>query len=112
EHQGSAFARRFDANSYLYISRAMDYYDAALWGDGDLDRACARAQSRFLLISFSSDWLYPPQQMRQLAMALCRNRKRVTYVELPSSYGHDAFLLEVEKLQELIPLFLEGGLVG
>lgn len=110
EHQGNAFVQRFDANSYLYISRAMDYYDASVWGDGDLDRACARAESRFLLISFSSDWLYPPRQMRELAVALCRNRKPVTYIELPSNYGHDAFLLEVDKLEELIPAFLEGRL--
>jgi len=111
EYQGSAFVQRFDANSYLYISRAMDYYDAASWGNGDLDKACARPDSRFLLVSFSSDWLYPPRQMRELALALCRNRKPVTYIDLPSSYGHDAFLLEVEKLEEIITCFLEGGLV-
>lgn len=109
QHQGQAFVERFDANSYLYISRAMDYYDAAQWGDGDLDKACSRIVSKFLLVSFSSDWLYTPEQMKELALALCRNRKPVTYVNIPSSYGHDAFLLEVEKLEPLIRSFLEGG---
>jgi homoserine O-acetyltransferase len=110
QHQGRAFVERFDANSYLYISRAMDYYDAASsWGEGDLDRALARVDSRFLLVSFSSDWLYPPEQMRELALGLCRNRKPVTYVDLPSSYGHDAFLLETPKLGPLVRNFCEGG---
>ncbi|MDH7577464.1 MAG: homoserine O-acetyltransferase [Bacillota bacterium] len=108
-HQGEAFVERFDANSYLYITRAMDYYDAANWGEGDLDRACSRIQSRLLLVSFSSDWLYPPEQMKELALALTRSRKRVSYVNIPSTYGHDAFLLEVEKLSCLVRSFLEGG---
>jgi homoserine O-acetyltransferase len=63
-YQGQSFVSRFDANSYLYITRAMDYYDAADRGEGDLDRACENARSRFLLISFSSDWLYTPEQMK------------------------------------------------
>lgn len=109
QHQGQSFVERFDANSYLYISRAMDYYDAASWGDGDLDKACSRVDSKFLLVSFSSDWLYTPEQMEELAMSLYRNRKPATYVNIPSSYGHDAFLLETEKLEPLVRGFLEGG---
>lgn len=109
EHQGRAFTERFDANSYLYLSRAMDYYDAAFRGAGNLDQACARAEASFLLVSFSSDWLYPPDQLRELALALYRNRKAVTCVNLPSSYGHDAFLLETERLAPLVRSFLEGG---
>jgi len=101
---------RFDANSYLYITRAMDYYDAADWGDGDLEKACSRAKAKFLLVSFSSDWLYTPEQMKELSFALYRNRKNVTYVDIPSTYGHDAFLLEVDKLTPIISKFLKGGI--
>jgi homoserine O-acetyltransferase len=108
QHQGEAFVERFDANSYLYITRAMDYYDASAWGGGDLDKACERIKCRLLLVSFSSDWLYPVSQMKDLALALCRNRKQFGYVNIPSSYGHDAFLLETEKLSFLIRCFLEG----
>lgn len=108
-HQGEAFAERFDANSYLYITRAMDYYDAAAWGGGDLDQACQRIKSRLLLVSFSSDWLYRPEQTKELAQALYRNRKLASYVNIDSSYGHDAFLLETDKLSYLVRCFLEGG---
>jgi len=93
----------------LYITKAMDYYDAAVWGDGDLDRACRRIQIRSLLVSFSSDWLYTADQMKELAFSLCRNRKPVSYVNIQSSYGHDAFLLEVEKQAHLVRCFLDGG---
>jgi homoserine O-acetyltransferase len=108
DHQGQSFVQRFDANSYLYITRAMDYYDASSWGQGDLDLACSRAKCEFLLASFSSDWLYTPEQMKELALALIRNRKAVTYVNIPSMYGHDAFLLETEELSALIRNFLQG----
>lgn len=70
QHQGESFVERFDANSYLYLTRAMDYYDAADWGEGYLDQACRRIDSRLLLVSFSSDWLYPPEQLKKLALAL------------------------------------------
>ncbi|NPV72922.1 MAG: homoserine O-acetyltransferase [Pelotomaculum sp.] len=108
-HQGKAFVERFDANSYLYITRAMDYYDASAWGEGDLDKACRRIESRLLLVSFSSDWLYSPAHTKELALALGRARKRVSYANIESSYGHDAFLLEVEKLSHLVRCFLGEG---
>lgn len=110
-HQGNSFVERFDANSYLYITRAMDYYDAAVWGDGDLDLACRRIESRLLLVSFTSDWLYTPDQMKELALALGRNRKRVSYVNIQSSYGHDAFLLENDKMAQLVRCFLEKRVI-
>jgi homoserine O-acetyltransferase len=107
DYQGQAFVERFDANSYLYITRAMDYYDAAeRWGRGDLTRAADRVQADVLIVSFSSDWLYTPAQCKELAAALRQRRKQVTYVEVPSSYGHDAFLIETEKLGFLITEFL------
>lgn len=106
EHQGQSFVQRFDANSYLYLTRAMDYYDAALSGGGDLTAACAALQARLLLISFSSDWLYPPESTREVARAVLANNRAVSYVEIPSDYGHDAFLLETAHTTPLVESFL------
>jgi len=107
DHQGRSFVERFDANSYLYITRAMDYYDAAArWGGGDLAEACSRVRSRVMIVAFDSDWLYPPEQCRELALALTRNGKPVTYVRVPSRYGHDAFLVETEDVGRLLASFL------
>jgi homoserine O-acetyltransferase len=106
--QAEGFIERFDPNSYLYITKAMDYYDAARWGDGDLVRATARAQGEWLIASFTSDWLYTSASCRRLADALTANLKPVTYIDIESGYGHDAFLLEVDTLERLIGGFLEG----
>lgn len=109
DYQAQAFTQRFDANSYLYISRAMDYYDAAQnHGGGDLLAAARKIKSRVLIVSFTSDWLYPPGQCRELAEAMCRLGQPVTYVEIPSIYGHDAFLLETDELSRLVAAFLEN----
>jgi homoserine O-acetyltransferase/O-succinyltransferase len=112
-YQGRSFAERFDANAYLYVTRAMDYYDAARnWGDGDLTEACKRIDSKMLVVSFSTDWLYPPRECRELAMAISRNRHPVTYVNINSNYGHDAFLVEHDQLGGLLRNFLndrQGG---
>ncbi len=112
DHQGRSFVERFDANSYLYITRAMDYYDAAAqWGgpNHDLVHACQRIASRVMVVSFSSDWLYPPQHCREFALALCRAGKSVTYVDVPSPYGHDSFLVETEPVGHLLRHFLDGA---
>ena len=85
--------RRYDANSYLYITRAMDYYDASIWGDGDLVKAASRLTAKTMVVSFSSDWLFPPELCRELVSAMCRTGRPVTYVDIPSRYGHDAFLV-------------------
>ncbi|MDW7738493.1 MAG: homoserine O-acetyltransferase [Bacillota bacterium] len=106
EHQGRSFVRRFDANSYLYLTRAMDYFDASLYGEGDLTLACAPITAKMLLISYSSDWLYPPSETRKIAEALLANKKPVSYIEIESDYGHDAFLLETEQTRPLIESFL------
>ena len=107
KYQGQAFTERFDANSYLYITRAMDYYDAAgQWADGDLVEACRRIQSKVMVVSFSSDWLYTPEQCREFTLAMCRAGKTVTYVNVPSMYGHDAFLVETEPVSHLLRSFL------
>jgi homoserine O-acetyltransferase len=108
-HQARSFSERFDANSYLYMTKAMDYYDASLnWGDGDLTKAASRARCAWLVVSFTSDWLYTPAQCKEWVNALCANRLPVTYVNIESSYGHDAFLLEVDTISRLISDFLEG----
>ena len=102
-YQGRVFVERFDANSYLYIIRAMDYYDAAdIWGGGDLVEACRRIESELLVASFSSDWLYTPDGCQQLVHSICRNAKPVTYIDIPSQYGHDAFLVETERVGTLL----------
>jgi homoserine O-acetyltransferase/O-succinyltransferase len=108
-HQGRSFVSRFDANSYLYLSRAMDYFDAASYAGGDLEAACAAIRADLLLISYSSDWLYPPVATRAVAEAVLAAGHPVSYIEIPSSYGHDAFLLETEKTAPLIHSFLRRG---
>lgn len=108
KHQGESFVRRYDPNSYLYITRAMDYYDASVWGEGDLVRAASRLKARTLAVSFSSDWLFPPELCRELVSAMCRAGRPVTYVDIPSRYGHDAFLVETETVSRLIHSFLSN----
>jgi homoserine O-acetyltransferase len=106
EHQGSKFVDRFDANSFIYLSKAMDYYDL---GErfGGLEAAFSEARSKFLVVSFSSDWLYPPPQAKELVFAMMKRGKDVSYTELSSPYGHDSFLLETERQGRLISSFLE-----
>ncbi len=104
-YRGDNFVRRFDANSYLYITRAMDYFDLS---DGRLIRDGGEIRPRFLVISFKSDWLYPPHQSREIVRELKRGRVDATYCELDSTYGHDAFLLETEAQTALITHFLDN----
>jgi homoserine O-acetyltransferase len=94
-YQGDSFTRRLDANSYLYLSRALSYFDLArAYGNGSLCEAMAQVKARFLILSFSSDWLYPPSDSADLAEALRANGVDVEDHVIESSYGHDAFLLE------------------
>ncbi|KPV51118.1 homoserine acetyltransferase, partial [Kouleothrix aurantiaca] len=107
EYQGASFNARFDANSYLYITKAMDYWD--LPGRyGSLDAALARSQSEFLLLSFTSDWLYPVDESQQIADALARLDRPAEHVVLPSSAGHDAFLVDYQPQGPIITEFLAG----
>ncbi|MFB0524398.1 MAG: homoserine O-acetyltransferase [Phycisphaerae bacterium] len=107
DYQGQTFVERFDANSYLYITKAADYFD--LQKDyGSLTQAFANTKSRFLIISFASDWLYTPAQSRAMVEALAANRKDVSYCCLASPYGHDAFLLEPQVLGRFICCFLQA----
>jgi homoserine O-acetyltransferase len=107
-HQGSTFTQRFDANSYLTITRAMDYFDIAAEHDDDLARAFAGARTRFCVISFSSDWLFPTADSRAVARALNRAAANVSFVEIASDKGHDAFLLDEPDFHRTLAGFLEG----
>jgi len=91
-HQGEGFVSRFDPNSYIYLTKALDQFD--LFGGKPPDEVLRRAQSRFLVISFASDWLYPPAQSRELVRLLKRARVAATYINLETLYGHDSFLIE------------------
>ena len=108
-HQGSSFVNRFDANSYLTITRAMDYFDIAADHDGDLTSAFAGTRTRFCVISFSSDWLFPTAQSRAVARALNRAAANVSFVEIETDKGHDAFLLDEPALDRTIRGFLAGA---
>lgn len=121
DYQGNKFVERFDANSYLYITKAMDYFDLACWSlEGTsavtsqhdelslLTAVLTRVQARFLVVSFSSDWLFTPAQSRVLVNALLTAQKDVSYCNIQSPYGHDAFLLEPQALGRLISGFLAG----
>ncbi len=107
-HQGQSFINRFDANSYLYITRALDQFDLA-HAYGSLEQAFAPLEGDTLVIGFTSDWLFPPEQNRTLALALLRAGKRASYAELSTDLGHDSFLLESEELYSLVRAFLERG---
>ncbi|MBF0864362.1 MAG: homoserine O-acetyltransferase [Gluconobacter potus] len=108
-HQGSSFVRRFDANSYLTITRAMDYFDLAAEHDGDLANPFRKSQTRFCVVSFSSDWLFPTSQSRLLVRALNRAGANVSFVEIESDRGHDAFLLEEPDFDRTIRGFITGA---
>lgn len=107
DYQGSRFVDRFDANTYLYFSKAMDYFDLAHRGDGDLTRALSQVSSRFLVISYDSDWLFPPSQSKEIVNAMVAARKEVSYCNIHCPYGHDSFLLENDVQVGLISGFLE-----
>jgi homoserine O-acetyltransferase len=104
-YRGSQFVDRFDANSYLYITKAMDLFDVTN-GHASLPAAMEHAQARFLVISFTSDWLYPTYQSLEVVSALRGRNRDVAFCELPSNYGHDAFLVDVAEQTELIRGFL------
>ncbi len=108
-HQGSTFVRRFDANSYLTITRAMDLFDLAADHDGDLARAFQGSRTRFLIVSFSSDWLFPTAQSRAIVRALNRAGANSSFVEIATDKGHDAFLLDEPDFHEALGGFLAGA---
>jgi homoserine O-acetyltransferase len=106
-YQGARFTERFDANSYLYITKAMDYFDVTRTY-GPLRTAFADLPARFLVISYSSDWHFPTAQSRELVRALISAGRDVSFVDIESPYGHDAFLIEEERLTRIVGAFLRG----
>jgi homoserine O-acetyltransferase/O-succinyltransferase len=108
-HQGLSFVDRFDANSYLYITRAMDYFDLAEPYDGSLAKAFSGTKTRFCLISFDSDWLYPTAESRRVVKALNAAGAAASFVELSSPFGHDAFLLDAPEMNRIVAGFLKAG---
>lgn len=106
-YQGQAFVNRFDANTYLYITRALDLYD--LRGeDGTLESTLEKVKANVMTVGFTSDWLFPPEQNLEIVRALLRCGKNATYAEIESDLGHDSFLIESPKLYELITYFLDA----
>jgi homoserine O-acetyltransferase len=109
QHQGDTFTRRFDAKSYLYITKAIDYFDLSL--EGSLIQGLAPVQAKILVIGIDSDWLYPPYQQQEIVSALTASEKEVRYAEIRSHHGHDAFLLEGGQLNYLVGTFLSRSQV-
>ena len=107
-YQGDKFAEYFDANTYLLITRALDYFDPARAYGGDLSRALARAKCKFLLVSFSTDWRFAPQRSREMVKALLDNRRDVSYAEINAPHGHDAFLLDDARYLGVVGAYFQG----
>ena len=108
-HQGSTFVDRFDANSYLYITRAMDYFDLAAEHGDVLANAFRGTKTRFCVVSFTSDWLYPTRESREIVQALNAVAANVSFVEIESNNGHDAFLLEEPEFFATVRGFLNAA---
>lgn len=106
-HQGDKFSEYFDANTYLLITRALDYFDPAREFDGDLSAALARAQADFLVVSFSTDWRFAPARSREIVKALLDNRRAVSYAEIDAPHGHDAFLLDDARYHAAVRAYFE-----
>ncbi len=106
-YQGDKFSDYFDANTYLLITRALDYFDPARAFDGNLGAALARAQANFLLVSFSTDWRFSPARSREIVKALLDNRRSVTYAEIDAPHGHDAFLLDDPRYHGVVRAYFE-----
>ena len=101
-YQGDKFSEYFDANTYLLITKALDYFDPARAFDGDLTRAMAGTRAQFLVVSFTTDWRFAPARSREIVQALVNNRRRVTYAEIDAPHGHDAFLLEDARYMDTV----------
>jgi homoserine O-acetyltransferase len=106
-YQGDKFSEYFDANTYLLITKALDYFDPARRFDGDLTQALAATQAQFLLVSFSTDWRFSPERSREIVQALMDNRRQVTYAEIDAPHGHDAFLLDDERYMNLVRAYYQ-----
>jgi len=106
-HQGGKFSEYFDANTYLRITKALDYFDPALDHNGNLAKALSPARANFLVVSFTTDWRFSPQRSREIVKALLDNRCGVSYAEINAPHGHDAFLLEDARYHGLVAAYFE-----
>jgi len=106
-HQGRKFSEYFDANTYLRITKVLDYFDPALEHGGNLAKALAPAVAQFLVISFTTDWRFSPERSREIVKALLHNRRDVTYAEIEAPHGHDAFLLEDPRYHRLVAAYFD-----
>lgn len=109
QYQGDKFVNRFDANAYLYLSKAMSYFDLTKHFSS-LDDAFKDSRASFLILSITSDWLYPSKQSKEIAKALMRLNKEVSYCEIDTPYGHDSFLIDYKKFERMIKPFIERDL--
>ena len=107
-YQGDKFSEYFDANTYLLITRALDYFDPARAFGGDLTQALARAVCKFLLVSFTTDWRFSPQRSREMVKALLDNRRNLSYAEIDAPHGHDAFLLDDARYMGVVRSYFES----
>ncbi|MBL8521102.1 MAG: homoserine O-acetyltransferase [Betaproteobacteria bacterium] len=108
-YQGEKFSEYYDANTYLRVTKALDYYDPARATGGDLARALAPATARFLIVSFTTDWRFSPARSREIVKALLAGKKPVTYAEIDAPHGHDAFLLDHPQYHGVVRAFLAGA---
>ncbi|QBM30597.1 homoserine O-succinyltransferase MetX [Hydrogenophaga pseudoflava] len=111
-YQGDKFSEYFDANTYLLITRALDYFDPAREYDGNLSAALARARAKFLLVSFTTDWRFSPARSREIVKALLENRRDVSYAEIDAPHGHDAFLLDDPRYHAAVKSYFEQTIAG
>jgi homoserine O-acetyltransferase len=114
-YQGEKFAEYYDANTYLRITKALDYYDPALATAGSLARALAPARCDFLVVSFTTDWRFAPARSREIVKALVDNRRNVSYAEIAAPHGHDAFLLDNPQYMAVVRAYYDrvaAGLAG
>jgi homoserine O-acetyltransferase/O-succinyltransferase len=106
-YQGDKFSEYFDANTYLLITKALDYFDPARECGDDLSKALACTQAQFLLVSFTTDWRFSPERSREIVQALVNNKRRVSYAEIDAPHGHDAFLLEDQRYMNVVKAYYE-----
>lgn len=106
-YQGDKFSEYFDANTYLLITKALDYFDPARAFNGELSTALANTQAEFLLVSFTTDWRFAPERSREIVQALVKNDRRVTYAEIDAPHGHDAFLLDDPRYMAVVRAYYD-----
>jgi homoserine O-acetyltransferase/O-succinyltransferase len=110
-YQGDKFSEYFDANTYLRITKALDYFDPAAEHGGDLAKALSAAQAKFLVVSFTTDWRFTPARSREIVQALVKNNREVVYAEVEAPHGHDAFLLDNPQYHAVVRAYFERVIV-